>query len=487
VFYLVNTSVEGFSREDFPPSFVFGAATSANQVEGGAKEDGRTPSILDSSFAALGANAKVACDQYHKYKEDVQLMADTGINAYKFSISWPRLIPNGRGPVNPKGLQYYNNLINELISHGIQPHITLLHNDIPLALQEEYGGWLSPKIVEDFTAYADVCFREFGDRVLYWSTVNEVNVLAIGAYDQGIMAPFRCSPPFGMQNCTGGNSTTEPYIAAHNIMLAHATTVRLYRNKYQDKQHGFVGIIIFAFAGVTESKEDEIALQRVNDFYIGWFLNPLVFGDYPEIMKTNVGSRLPSFTNDESELVKGSLDFIGIIYYADATVKDNPDSLKMELRDFTLDTAATVTIQIPATSTEIVFPSDPWGLKSVLEYIRKGYGNPPVYIYENGLPTLRNSSLDDSSRIEYLQAHIGGVLEALRNGSNTRGYFVWSFLDVLELFGFNKLGYGLYYVDFDDSDLKRHPKSSAIWYSNFLNGGNITTILDAVTTEVAKF
>ncbi|KAF3436441.1 hypothetical protein FNV43_RR23533 [Rhamnella rubrinervis] len=452
VFYLVYTtvglsSVEGLRREDFPPSFVFGAATSAAQVEGAAKEDGRTPSILDSAFAAIGADPEVACDQYHKYKEDVQLMADTGMEAYKFSISWPRLIPNGRGPVNPKGLQYYNNLINELISHGIQPHITLFHNDLPLALQDEYGGWLSRKIVEDFTAYADVCFREFGDRVLYWSTVNEANMLSIGAYDQGIMAPYRCSPPFGLRNCSGGNSTTEPYIAAHNMMLAHATTVRLYRNKYQNKQRGFVGIIIFTFAVVAESKEDEVAVQRVNDFYLGWFLDPLMFGDYPEIMKKNAGSRLPSFTDDESKLVKGSLDFIGIIYYVDATIKDNPDSLKKQLRDFNADTAATML----------------------------------------SLPILRNSSLEDTSRIEYLQGHIGGVLEALRNGSNTRGYFVWSFMDTLEFFGGNMFGYGLYYVDFDDSNLQRYPKSSAIWYSNFLKGGDITTSLDAVTTDVAKF
>ncbi|KAF3436443.1 hypothetical protein FNV43_RR23535 [Rhamnella rubrinervis] len=441
-----------YSRNEFPPNFVFGSGTSAYQVEGAANEDGRKPSIWDTFTHAGytgGATGDIACDQYHKYKEDVKLMANIGLNAYRFSISWSRLIPNGRGPVNPKGLQYYNNLINELLSHGIQPHVGLFHFDLPQTLEDEYGGWISRRIVKDFTAYADVCFREFGDRVQYWSTVNEPNVFTQGGYDTGFVPPVRCSPPFGTYNCTRGNSTTEPYIAAHHILLAHASTVRLYRKKYQEKQQGFIGLSIYTlwYTPFTDSKEDIIATQRANDFLIGWFLDPLVFGDYPEIMKKNVGSRLPSFTDDESKLVKGSLDFIGIIYYVDATVKDNPDSLKKQLRDFSADIAATIL----------------------------------------SLPTLRNSSLEDNSRIEYLQGHIGGLLEALRNGSNTRGYFVWSFMDTLEFLGGNMFGYGLYYVDFDDSNLERYPKSSAIWYSNFLKGGDITTSSDAVTTDVAKF
>ncbi|XP_060676274.1 beta-glucosidase 11-like isoform X2 [Ziziphus jujuba] len=480
-------SVDAFSRQDFPPGFVFGAGTSANQVEGAANEDGRTPSIWDSSFSTIGegsgGNTEVACDQYHKYKEDVQLMVDTGLDAYKFSISWSRLIPNGRGPVNPKGLQYYNNLINELISHGIQPHITLHHNDLPLALQDEYGGWISHKIVEDFTAYADVCFREFGDRVLYWSTVNEANMFSYGGYDVASMPPFRCSPPFGLMNCSAGNSTTEPYMVAHNILLAHASTVKLYRLKYQNKQHGFIGFILYTFAidPVIKSKEEETAIQRVCDFYFGWFLHPLVYGDYPEIMKRNAGSRIPAFTNYESKLIKGSFDFVGVLYYSYLTIKDNPDSLKMQLRDFDADMAAILncmslfyTLLHYLKSSFITFPVEPWGLTSVLEYIKKAYGNPPVYIYENGQRTLRNSSLEDITRVNYLQGHIGGVLEALRHGSNTRGYFAWSFLDVLELFGGYNLSFGLYYVDMDDPNLKRYPKQSALWYSSFLKGENIT-------------
>ncbi|KAF3434922.1 hypothetical protein FNV43_RR22009 [Rhamnella rubrinervis] len=416
----------------------------------------------------------------HMGKE--QAISITNIRHIFYSCCNVDLLSDGRGPVNPQGLQYYNNLIDELISHGIQPHITLHHNDLPLVLEDEYDGWLNRKIVKDFTAYADVCFREFGDRVLYWSTVNEANMFAYGGYDQGLMPPFRCSSPFGLVKCTGGNSTWEPYVAAHNILLAHASTVKLYRHKYQNKQHGFIGIIIYTLTAVTESREEESAVQRVNDFYIGWFLHPLVFGDYPETMKRNVGSRIPAFTSNESKLVKGSLDFVGILYYTYAIVKDNPDSLKMQLRDFGADMAASILLQVVVPT--MTFPIAPWGLRSVLEYIKKVYGNPPIYIYENGQGTLHDSPLEDITRISYLQEHIGGVLEALRNGSNTRGYFVWSFLDVMELLG-DKLSFGLYYVDFGDPDLKRYPKNSALWYSTFLKGGNITTsnLQTAVASE----
>ncbi|KAL2945385.1 Beta-glucosidase 11, partial [Bienertia sinuspersici] len=256
----VGVGAKVYNRFDFPPDFIFGSGTSAYQVEGAAFEDGRKASIFDT-FAHSGrfedANGDIATDEYHKYKEDVQLMAETGLDAYHFSISWSRLIPDGRGPVNPKGVEYYNNLINELVSHGIEPHATLMHLDTPQALEDEYGGFLNQRIVyillfpmiltilyssdidimhiaysEDFTAYADVCFREFGDRVKYWTSINEANIFVMGGYDGGNSPPGRCSFPFG-QFCIDGNSTTEPYIVAHNVLLAHASATRLYREKYK--------------------------------------------------------------------------------------------------------------------------------------------------------------------------------------------------------------------------------------------------------------
>ncbi|GAU47799.1 hypothetical protein TSUD_263300 [Trifolium subterraneum] len=233
----VISVANAFSRNDFPPHFLFGASTSAYQVEGAAHEDGRKPSIWDT-FAHSGngglykGDGDIACDQYHKYKDDVQLMSKMGLDAYRFSISWSRLIPDGKGPINPKGLQYYNNLINELTRQGIQPHVTLYHWDLPQALEDEYGGWVSRRIIKDFTAYADICFREFGDRVKRWTTVNEGNVVSIGGYDAGILPPQRCSSP-SIFNCSKGNSSIEPYLVTHHMLLAHASAARLYRTKYK--------------------------------------------------------------------------------------------------------------------------------------------------------------------------------------------------------------------------------------------------------------
>ncbi|PON55334.1 Glycoside hydrolase [Trema orientale] len=462
----------GYTRNDFPSNFIFGSGTSAYQVEGAANEDGRTPSIWDTFAHAgysQGDTADVACDHYHKYKEDVQLMADIGLDAYRFSISWSRLIPNGRGAVNPKGLEFYNNLINELLKHGIQPHVTLVNYDHPQALEDEYGGWVSQKMVKDFVQYADVCFREFGDRVQYWTTVNEPNVFGDGSYDTGIAPPQRCSPPFGVINCTRGNSSTEPYLAVHHILLAHASVVRLYRENYQAKHHGFIGLCIYAYYYVpfSDTKEDIIATQRANDFLLGWVMDPLVFGDYPKIMKENAGSRIPTFTKLESKMVKGAFDFIGLIHYFVVKIKDNSVSLMTELRDFHSDQAVKTRMDEDLfTGAEL--PISPWGLEGVLEYLKQVYGNPPVFIYENGQRMLRTSSLEDTPRVEYLQAYIGGVLNAMRNGSDTRGYIAWSFLDVFELFNGFKSAYGLVYVDMDDPELKRYPKLSARWYSQFL-------------------
>ncbi|XP_024639596.2 hydroxyisourate hydrolase isoform X1 [Medicago truncatula] len=484
-FVLVNLAVgvlstDDYSRHDFPVDFVFGSGTSAYQVEGAANEDGRTPSIWDT-FAhagfARGGNGDVACDTYHRYKEDVQLMVETGLDAYRFSISWSRLIPNGRGPINPKGLQYYNNLINELIRNGIQPHVTLHNYDLPQALEDEYGGWLSREVIKDFTNYADVCFREFGDRVKYWTTVNEPNIFAVGSYDQGISPPQRCSPPFCLIESTKGNSTFEPYLVVHHILLAHSSAVRLYRRKYrrlvtlQEEQNGFVGISLYTFGSVpqTNTEKDRAACQRLRDFYLGWIMEPLLHGDYPYSMKANAGTRIPAFTSRESKQVKGSYDFVGIIHYMKFNVTDNSDVLNTELRDFSADAAAKL-LGLEEVLGENEYPFTPWALGQVLDTFKTLYGNPPIFIHENGQRTLSNASLHDESRLKYLHGYIGAVLDSLRNGSNMKGYFVWSFMDAFELLDGYESIYGLYYVDRNDPELRRYPKLSAKWYAQFLKG-----------------
>ncbi|XXG54092.1 hypothetical protein AAC387_Pa03g2060 [Persea americana] len=474
----LGENTDDFSRDDFPKSFVFGAGTSAYQAEGAAAEDGRSPSTWDT-YTHAGimpdkSTGDTAAGQYHKYKEDVKLMSDMGLEAYRFSISWPRLLPNGRGAINPKGLRYYNNLINELISHGIEPHVTIYHLELPQVLEDEYKGWLSPKIVEDFTAYADLCFREFGDRVTHWTTLNEPNIMAVASYDNGLFPPQRCTPPMGLFNCTAGNSSVEPYIVAHNSLLAHASVYRLYQEKYQARQKGEIGININCvwFVPYTNSTADVKATQRALDFYIGWIANPLVFGDYPEVMKEYVGSRLPSFTKQESELVKGACDFFGLNHYSSAYLEDNSNGPAPNPREFYTDMSVNFRVEKDDTPSgqllPFVLPIVPSGLESLLGYLNRAYGNLPIYVQENGLGMPSNESLNDTLRVDYLKGYINATLSAIRDGSNTKGYFVWSFLDVFEFLGGYQVRYGLYHVDFDDKKLRRKPKVSANWYSKFL-------------------
>ncbi|CAD5167807.1 unnamed protein product [Musa acuminata subsp. malaccensis] len=479
---LLPSTESKLSRDDFPPGFIFGAGTSAYQVEGAAAKDGRTPSLWDTYTHAGrmldNSTGDVASDQYHKYKVYVKLMADTGLDSYRFSISWSRLIPNGRGAINLKGLAYYNNLIDELLKYGIKPHVTIYHLDFPQALEDEYGGWLSQKIVEDFTAFADVCFREFGDRVSQWTTIVEPNIIGMASYDNGVFPPNRCSKPFGLLNCTVGDSTTEPYIATHNLLLSHASVVSLYRTKYQAIQNGRIGLNVYSFwcYPMTNSRLDFQATQRSLDFLIGWIISPLVFGDYPKIMKKIVRSRLPSFTEEQSEQVKGSFDFIGLNHYQSIWVKDNSNASKTAPRDFNADLFAKfscywLTYMCGVYLSQLIpadVPIDPDGLQHMLEYIRDAYGNPPVYIEENGYGYGTNDTIYDVERVNYLSAFISSMLDGIRKGANVKGYYVWSFLDVFEFLAGFQSRFGLYYVDFKDENLRRQPKLSALWYSDFL-------------------
>ncbi|WZY82491.1 hypothetical protein YC2023_028875 [Brassica napus] len=464
-----------YTRNDFPHDFAFGSGTSAYQWEGAYDEDGKKPSVWDTYVHSRNLdNGDITCDGYHKYKEDVQLMVETGLDAFRFSISWSRLIPNGRGPVNPKGLQFYKNFIHELVSHGIEPHVTLYHYDHPQSLEDEYGGWLNCRIIKDFTAYADVCFREFGNHVKLWTTINEANIFTIGGYDGGGTPPGRCS------TCSSGNSSTEPYLVAHNLLLAHASASRLYKQKYKDTQGGSVGFSIFAigFRPSTNSNDDELAIQRFKDFFYAWMLGPLTYGDYPDGMKRIIGTRLPVFSEEESELVKGSSDFVGVIHYLAASVSD-AQSKPFLPGDSKFFADMGVLLTYVGNFTAFEYEIAPWAMEGVLEYIKQSYGNPPVYILENGKPMKQDLQLqhEDTPRIEFVHAYMGAVLKAVRNGSDTRGYFVWSFMDLYELLSGYEYSFGIYSVNFSDPHRKRSPKLSAHWYSAFLKGN--TTFLDS--------
>ncbi|XP_010046697.2 beta-glucosidase 12 [Eucalyptus grandis] len=408
-------------------------------------------------------------------------MAEMGLNAYRFSISWSRIIPKGKvkGGINKEGVQYYNNLINELLAHGIQPFVTLFHWDLPRALEEEYGGFLSPWIVDDFRDYAEVCFKEFGDRVKHWITLNEPWTYSVGGYANGQLAPGRCSD-WQMLNCTSGDSGTEPYIVGHNQLLAHANVSKLYKDKYQASQKGVIGITLVSHWMVpySDEKHNQNARRRALDWMLGWFLDPITYGNYPHSMRLLVGKRLPKFTKEQSLLVKGSFDFLGLNYYTSNYAKYMPYSNALN-SSYLTDARTNLSTErngIPigpraASRWLFVYPS---GLHSLLMYVKTKYQNPLIYITENGIDEFNNSTLPlehqlaDCMRINYYYRHLLYLYKAIKDGVNVRGYFAWSLLDNFEWSWGYTVRFGINYVDYKNG-LKRYPKQSAIWFKSFLN------------------
>ena len=300
--------------------FLWGTATAAYQIEGSyISVDGRTPSIWDTYSHIPGKTVNndtgdIADDSYVRFREDIKLMKAMGVNAHRFSLSWSRILPNDSGVVNKKAINHYNRFIDELVKNDIQPMVTLYHWDLPEYLVQKYNGWLSNRIVADFSFYAKTCFAAFGDRVKFWMTVNEPLTFCNLGYVQGIDAPGRCSC---RSKCVSGDAATEGYLAAHNVLNSHAAAVHLYRTKFQANQKGEIGIALnhdFAVP-LTSSPEDIAAAERKNQFTMGWFADPIVFGKYPQVMRDIVGDRLPEFTAEESSLLRGSFDFWALNHY----------------------------------------------------------------------------------------------------------------------------------------------------------------------------
>ncbi|KAM1397598.1 hypothetical protein ACFX2I_015155 [Malus domestica] len=485
------------TRDDFPSDFYIGVGTAATQTEGAAEEEGGGPSVWDHRAKMLPGSIPnsdkfpFAIDGYKRYKEDIKIIKDLGVNGYRFSISWSRILPQGslRGGINQRGVDHYNSLINELKRNGIEPFVTIYHFDMPQALQVKYGGYLNSKFVQDFQDYSDLCFKLFGDRVKHWFTINEPSSLAVYGYEIGIAPPGRCSLPEGQCGlgapppgtcivpagpCFGGNSSTEPYIAAHNLILAHAAVVKLYREKYQEEQKGEVGIVLAAtyFAPFSKSQEDKAAAKRLFDFTLGWFMEPLVFGDYPRSMRDLVKERLPTFSAEEKSLLSGSLgNFVGINYYSSAGAKHRPPPPTEKLRH-SFDSWAEATA-IPDVS-GVSNSNWPQGLQKLMNYVKNKYQRPQVYISENGYTNTRNDSrsfherLYDPHRASYIARHLYRLNKAMKNGANVKGYFYWALFDDVEWgLGFS-LQYGLYYIDFGNN-YKRYPKLSARWFRDFNN------------------
>ncbi|KAJ8446591.1 hypothetical protein Cgig2_019744 [Carnegiea gigantea] len=451
------------SSATIPTNFLFGAASSAYQYEGAYLSDGKGLNNWDVFTHKSGkikdnSNGDVATDHYHHYlmdqqrpflvtnnfldlesckQEDVKLMANMGLNSYRFSISWARILPKGRyGGINFAGIRFYSKLIDALLLRGIQPFVTLSHFDIPQELEDRYGGWLSPQLQEDFTYYADVCFKYFGDRVKHWVTFNEPNVAVVYGYRTGQYPPGRCSSSFG--NCSQGDSEKEPFIAAHNIILAHAAVVNLYRTKYKEKQGGIVGIVLHALwlEPISESPSDKVAVERAQSFFMKWFLDPIMFGEYPAEMRKILGPNLPRFSNKDLKVLHTAADFIGINHYTSFYVRDC--------------------------------------MYSACKYGR-GVSWTEGHVQESNQSCSTNDLLNDGKRVEYMAGYLDALLRTISNGADVRGYFAWSLLDNFEwLEGYTKR-FGLYHVDY--ATLKRSPKSSVSWYKEFIAKHRKQTIL----------
>jgi beta-glucosidase len=450
----------------FPSDFTWGTATSSYQIEGAHNTDGKGPSIWDA-FCTIpnriknGDTGNIAIDHVHKMKEDVALLASQGFKAYRFSISWPRILPEGRGKVNEKGIAFYNALIDELISHDIVPWITLYHWDLPLVLEMEDDGWLNPEITKDFAAYAELCFNRFGDRVKNWITLNESWVVAILGYGQGVFAPGRIS-------------NSEPYLAAHHLILSHAKAVDVYRKKYAH-QGGQIGITNNCDwrEPLTDSLKDKAAAQRALLFFVGWFADPIYLGDYPQVMKDRLGPRLPEFTATEKELIKGSSDFFGLNHYTTMYAADSEGKVMKSnvygngglSEDQDVDLSQDKEWELTMMNWAVV----PWGCEKLLEWLSKRYGNPDIYITENGFACddqVTDGEVYDEDRVRFYKSYLEACHRAINNGVNLKGFFAWSLFDNFEWASGYSLRFGINYIDYNT--LERIPKASAKWFSKVI-------------------
>ena len=435
----------------FPSGFLWGAATSAYQIEGAPLEDGAGPSIWQRfshtpGRTTNGDTGDVACDHYHRYKEDVALLRDLGANAYRFSISWSRVLPEGTGRVNEKGVDFYSRLVDELLANGIQPMATLYHWDLPAALDDR-GGWLNRDSADWFAEYARVMYAALDDRVRLWTTLNEPWVVTDGGYLHGALAP-------------GHQNLFEAPLASHNLMRAHGAAVLAYRAT-GSHQIGLVVNIEPKYAA-SDSQEDAAATRRADAYMNRQYLDPALLGSYPEEMTEMFGEAWPDFATDDFTLIRQPVDYIGINYYTRAVTAADPTVMVERARRVP---------QKNAIYSETGWELFPQGLTDTLTWFRDRYGAIPLYITENGSaffdpPVTIEGRIDDPMRVHYLQTHIAAVAAALAQGVEIRGYFAWSLLDNLEWsLGFSKR-FGLVHVDF--ATLQRTPKKSYSVYREII-------------------
>ncbi|PIA30691.1 hypothetical protein AQUCO_05400060v1 [Aquilegia coerulea] len=347
------------------------------------------------------------------------------------------------GDINPNEIKFYNKLIDSLRLKGIEPFVTISHHDIPQELEDRYQSWLSPLIQDDFAYCADICFRNFGDRVKYWVTINEPNLFSSWAYMHGFYPPGRCSPPFG--NCSSGDSDREPLIVVHNMILSHAKATNIYRNHYQARQGGYITIVPNAamYIPISDAEADREAANRAVAFSAPWILDPIIHGEYPLEMRQYLGDRLPKFSPDEVDIVKNSLDFIGVNHYVTLYAKDciqsSCDSRSgRAIQGFVNTTGERNGTYIGEPTASSRFFVVPEGLEMLLEYLKTRYNNMPMFLLENGMSQadepieLHSELLHDIKRVNYHKSYLASIERAIRNGADVRSYFVWSLIDNFE-------------------------------------------------------
>ena len=436
---------------EFPEQFMWGAATSAYQAEGSPLADGAGPSIWQRfchtpNLVSDGDTGDVACDHYRRYRDDVKLMRDLGLNAYRFSISWSRILPNGRGTVNARGLDFYERLVDTLLENGIAPMATLFHWDLPAALDDR-GGWLNPDIAAWFADYASVLFTKFDDRIKLWATLNEPWVVTDGGYLHGALAP-------------GHRNRFEAPIATHHLLRAHGAAVAAYRAHGRHR----IGIVVNLEPKYAASDDpaDHAATERADAYMNRQYLDPVLLGRYPEALGEIFGEAWPSWPPEDLKSISQPIDFVGMNYYTRSVTRF--DAGKWPVR-------AAAVRQKQATYTETGWEVFPRGFVDTLLAVKERYGNPRVYVTENGAaffdpPVAANGHVADPLRVDYFRRHVMAVHEALAAGVNVQGYFAWSLLDNFEWsLGYSKR-FGIVHVNFENQ--QRTLKDSARYYAKII-------------------
>ena len=436
----------------FPPDFTWGAATASYQIEGAWQADGKGESIWDRfshtpGKVLNGDTGDIACDHYHRWRADVDLMKSLGLQAYRFSIAWPRLLPEGRGRINPAGIAFYDRLVDALLDAGIAPFVTLYHWDLPQALQDA-GGWAWRGSAEAFVEFADLASRTLGDRVKHWITLNEPWVAAFIGYNEGRHAP-------------GRQDQHEALAATHHLLLAHGMAMPVLRQNCPGAKLG-ITLNLAPMEPASPSQADQAATVWVDGHINRWFLDPLSGRGYPPDMLAAYADPMEFVQPGDLQTIAARLDFLGVNNYTRSIVRSEaiPEAEN-----------AVRTVFPGPEITEMGWEVYPQGLYDLLMRIHREYSFPEIYITENGAAFIDQVSptgeVDDPQRLSYIQRHLHALYTAIQDGVPVKGYFVWSLFDNFEWgFGYS-LRFGIVYIDYPTQ--QRILKSSARWYSQLIH------------------